>query len=201
MPDAFISYRRIGSLSLAYLLQEMLKNNYNLECYLDVTHSSNVNIQFDDRLMRAIENAPIFICLLNKDTLNSKPVLKEIRKAYELKKPCIPVFQEGYEIAEELGLINLDKDGELNIWCRHPLAYLVEAADTICYRVIDIEDTHKLGFISTKEAIDLLSPIWVESKELNFDKDFITNKYSEIISLDSIGLSLRRTVDGKIEKA
>jgi hypothetical protein len=36
--------------------------------------------------------------------------------------------------------------------------------------------------------------------ELQFDKDFVTNEYSEIMSLDSIGLSLRRTVDGKVEQ-
>lgn len=36
--------------------------------------------------------------------------------------------------------------------------------------------------------------------ELTFDKDFITNKYNEIISLDSIGLSLRRTAGGEVKK-
>jgi hypothetical protein len=37
--------------------------------------------------------------------------------------------------------------------------------------------------------------------ELIFDKDFVTNKYNEIISLDSIGLSLRRTAEGDVKDA
>ena len=36
------------------------------------------------------------------------------------------------EVASSLGLIRLDK----NVWCRHPLAFLVEAADDICYSII-----------------------------------------------------------------
>ena len=41
-------------------------------------------------------------------------------------------------------------------WCRHPLAFLVEAADDICYRVVDLEDGYKLGRISFAEAEALL---------------------------------------------
>ena len=55
-------------------------------------------------------------------------------------------------IAEELGLIRLDQDR----FCRHPLVYIVEAADDICYQIMDIEDGHKLKIISTDETIDLL---------------------------------------------
>lgn len=36
--------------------------------------------------------------------------------------------------------------------------------------------------------------------ELAFDEGFVTNKYNEIVSLDSIGLSLRRTVSGEVKK-
>jgi dGTPase len=35
-------------------------------------------------------------------------------------------------------------------WCRHPLAFLVEAADDICYRIIDFEDGYRLGMIPFK---------------------------------------------------
>lgn len=38
---------------------------------------------------------------------------------------------------------------------RHPLVYLVEAADDICYQVMDIEDAHKLGILSSKEVQEL----------------------------------------------
>lgn len=56
------------------------------------------------------------------------------------------------QIAAELGLIKLDEGR----YCRHPLVYLVEAADDICYQVMDIEDGHKLKIIGTDETIGLL---------------------------------------------
>lgn len=65
-----------------------------------------------------------------------------------------PVFSE---IADELGLIR--KDPLLAIWSRHPLAFLVEAADDICYRVIDIEDGFRMGHLSMDEVMDLFLAI------------------------------------------
>lgn len=41
-------------------------------------------------------------------------------------------------------------------WCRHPLAYLVEAADDICYSIIDLEDGVRRGHVSFREAKRLL---------------------------------------------
>jgi len=55
-------------------------------------------------------------------------------------------------IADELGLIQFEEDR----YCRHPLVYIVEAADDICYQIMDIEDGHKLKIIGTDETIDLL---------------------------------------------
>ncbi len=55
-------------------------------------------------------------------------------------------------IATELGMIRLGEER----FCRHPLVYMVEAADDICYQIMDIEDGHKLKIISTDETIDLL---------------------------------------------
>lgn len=59
--------------------------------------------------------------------------------------------QADYErVADDLGIIR-HSDGS---FARHPLVYLVEAADDICYEVMDIEDAHKLGLISLSEATD-----------------------------------------------
>ena len=57
------------------------------------------------------------------------------------------------EIAAELGLLQRGND---DYWCRHPLAYLVEAADDICYSVVDIEDGYKLGRLAYGETEDLM---------------------------------------------
>lgn len=58
-------------------------------------------------------------------------------------------------VAEEVGLLIQSPLA----WCRHPLAYLVEAADDICYRVNDLEDACRLGGISFDETEELLAPI------------------------------------------
>jgi dGTPase len=44
-------------------------------------------------------------------------------------------------------------------WCRHPLAFLVEAADDICYRIIDFEDGVRIGLIPFRQAEEILSCI------------------------------------------
>ena len=46
-----------------------------------------------------------------------------------------------------------------NQWVRHPLAFLVEAADDICYNIIDLEDGFNLGLISHKDTVDFLAEI------------------------------------------
>lgn len=58
-------------------------------------------------------------------------------------------------IADELGIIPLNEDKSK--FARHPLVYIMEAADDICYQIMDIEDAHKLKILSTEEVIDLLT--------------------------------------------
>ena len=59
-------------------------------------------------------------------------------------------------IADELGMIRRHTaDGTVS-YARHPLVYIVEAADDICYEVMDIEDAHKLKILSTDKVISLL---------------------------------------------
>ncbi|MDM9630057.1 dGTP triphosphohydrolase [Robiginitalea aurantiaca] len=59
------------------------------------------------------------------------------------------------EIAEELGLKSMDLKGGIG-FCRHPLTYLVEAADDICYTIIDFEDGINLGLIPEEYALEYL---------------------------------------------
>lgn len=59
-------------------------------------------------------------------------------------------------IAEEMGIRRLSAQGEPLRYARHPLVYLVEAADDICYEIMDIEDAHKLKILSYGETTDLL---------------------------------------------
>lgn len=67
------------------------------------------------------------------------------------------------EVANELGLVQ--KAGSAAAWHRHPLAFLVEAADDICYHVMDIEDGYKAGCISYDEIAGLHKP-WLKQASL-----------------------------------
>ncbi len=66
------------------------------------------------------------------------------------------------ELAEELGLVR--KPGMADAWHRHPLAFLVEAADDICYHVMDVEDGYKAGFLSFDEIAELYRPWFSEPR-------------------------------------
>ena len=59
-------------------------------------------------------------------------------------------------IARELGLPLEELPGGALRGVRHPLVYLVEAADDICYEIMDLEDAYKLRLLSAAETIDLL---------------------------------------------
>lgn len=72
-------------------------------------------------------------------------------------------------IAQELCMIQLGPER----YARHPLVYLVEAADDICYQVMDIEDGHKLKIISTEETLDLLLGFFADA-ELAHKREVMT---------------------------
>ncbi|MDR3308897.1 MAG: dNTP triphosphohydrolase [Tannerella sp.] len=74
-------------------------------------------------------------------------------------------------ISDELGIpkISADKD----IYARYPLVYLVEAADDICYQIMDIEDAQKLRLLTKEEALDLFFGFF-EGKRLNDIKKTMT---------------------------
>lgn len=66
------------------------------------------------------------------------------------------------DVATGLGLIK--RNDPLGYWSRHPLAFLVEAADDICYAIVDIEDGFDLGYIDFSEARNILGPIASKAK-------------------------------------
>jgi len=85
---------------------------------------------------------------------------KKSQKKFGFFESESKVFQE---VATSLGLIR-ESD---HVWCRHPLAFLVEAADDICYSIIDLEDGCRLGLLNFDEIIELLSPILKEKLDRN----------------------------------
>lgn len=60
-------------------------------------------------------------------------------------------------VAEQTGL--LPGAGPHRWWCRHPLVFLVEAADDICYNILDLEDAFTAGTLSYREVVELLAAV------------------------------------------
>ncbi|APZ46453.1 deoxyguanosinetriphosphate triphosphohydrolase [Polaribacter reichenbachii] len=65
--------------------------------------------------------------------------------------------EEFLDVVQELGMQS--KSTESHSFFRHPLAYLVEAADDICYTIIDFEDGINLGLIDEDYALEYMSKL------------------------------------------
>ncbi|WP_396194004.1 deoxyguanosinetriphosphate triphosphohydrolase [Flavobacterium sp.] len=87
-----------------------------------------------------------------KESLPKKPTKNIADKKYGFFQSDVAFFKE---VAEELGMIS-NKTGEDIGYERHPLAFLVEAADDICYTIIDFEDGINLGLVSEDYALEYL---------------------------------------------
>ncbi len=60
------------------------------------------------------------------------------------------------KIADELGILRISGPDEPLKYVRYPLVWLVEAADDICYLLMDLEDAHKLKLLSTDNTVSLM---------------------------------------------
>lgn len=65
-------------------------------------------------------------------------------------------------------------------YSRHPLVYLVEAADDICYQIMDIEDSHKLRILSYDETVGILESFY--DKQIDKEDLKIINKTFKIVT-------------------
>ena len=101
-----------------------------------------------------------------KESLPKKPTNNIADKKFGFFQTDTPFFQE---VASELGLISNKLGGDIGFE-RHPLAYLVEAADDICYTIIDFEDGINLGLVSEDYALEYLIKLVkdsIDSKKYN----------------------------------
>ena len=74
------------------------------------------------------------------------------------------------KIAQELGIIQLSRPDEPLRYARHPLVYLVEAADDICYQMMDIEDAHKLKLLTHDETKELYMLFFDEKRRKRIEE-------------------------------
>ncbi len=90
------------------------------------------------------------------------------------------IFSSEIKLLEKAARIcHLNRYNE-DTYCRHPLAFIVEAADDICYLLLDLEDAHQIRLINYNDAeYLLLQLIESKSKDINFIKNKIKNLAAE----------------------
>jgi dGTPase len=116
-------------------------------------------------------------------------------KKFGIFQAELPFFAE---IATRTGLLKRSTPGAF--WCRHPLAFLVEAADDICYRLVDYEDGFRLKHLSYDEVLEaFIKVIGVErnresAARLAEEKDRIA-----FLRARAIGAAIEQTADAFLE--
>ena len=71
-------------------------------------------------------------------------------------------------LGSELGLVQTGP----NSWCRHPLAHLVEAADDICYSIIDLEDAVELKILSFEQVANFFLESFSKNEQKQIRRQF-----------------------------
>lgn len=87
------------------------------------------------------------------------------RKKYGYFKVDEAVF---VDVAKELNMVEDNVEGRV-VFKRHPFVYLVEAADDICYNIIDFEDAHRLGILDYKTVRKYFEEIIITNKKEDFE--------------------------------
>ena len=100
------------------------------------------------------------------------------------------------KVADELGIRRLSAEGEPLRYARHPLEHMVEAADDICYEIMDIEDSHKLKILSFDETADLLLGFFDETTKKKIRQRIIDE---ELTDENEQVVYMRACVIGKLE--
>ncbi|EPT32996.1 deoxyguanosinetriphosphate triphosphohydrolase [Phocaeicola abscessus] len=96
------------------------------------------------------------------------------------------------KIADTLGIPHISKGNEPVRYMRHPLVYLVEAADDICYQIMDIEDAHKLKLLTHDETRELFSHFFDEKGKNRIHETYklVTDTNERIAYLRSKAIGL-----------
>ena len=162
----------------------------NAQGFRIITILQNPNITGGLRLSLATLGAftkyPRESKLTGKDLTNIKG--KKIYRKHGYFQSEKHIFEK---VAEDVGLSKMNKEKGNSIWARHPLTYLVEAADDICYGIMDLEDAFRLGLLTFEETEELLMP-FVSNQNLPLYKQ--RNKH------DKIGYLRAKTISNLVKQ-
>jgi dGTPase len=73
-------------------------------------------------------------------------------------------------VAEKVGLVSTGRSS----WCRHPLAHLVEAADDICYSIIDLEDAVELKILNFDQVVQFFLAAFEGAEKQKIKSEFVS---------------------------
>ncbi len=119
-----------------------------------------------------------------KESLPKKPTSDIADKKYGFFQSERQTF---VEVATELGLKQTRNGNDIS-YCRHPLAFLVEAADDICYTIIDFEDGINLGLVQEEFALEYLINLVKETiNKTNYNS--LTNTSDRISYLRALAIN------------
>ncbi len=99
-------------------------------------------------------------------------------------------------LADEMGIFCTSKPGEPLRYVRHPLVYLVEAADDICYEIMDLEDAHKLKILSYDTVSKLFLDFFDEETQDRIKQRIVDEQLTDE---NEMVVYLRACVIGKLE--
>jgi len=101
-------------------------------------------------------------------------------------------------IADAMGIIRLDDGTTCGLlkYVRHPLVYLVEAADDICYEIMDLEDAHKLKILSFDETKELMLGFFDQETQQRIQQRIVDEQLTDVNEQVQY---LRACVIGKLE--
>jgi len=182
-----------------------LKNKFSDEEWTDFIHfEGNANaIRILTQQQNGKVEGGIALTFATLAAIAKYPCESVARNKKILHRKKFGFFQSEKEnfrkIASETKLI-LENDSPL-IYKRHPFVWLVEAADDICYNIIDLEDSHRLGIIDHDKCVELLLALIESLDSESTDKvhsrlNTIGDKNETIAYLraKSIGQLIRKTV-------
>jgi len=135
---------------------DLINYEGNAQGFRIITTLQNPDVKGGLRLTYATLGA---FCKYPKESFTPEKLLKLKKKKAYKKFGFFQTEKNIFkEVAEATGL-ECKKSIDHYWWCRHPLTFLVEAADDICYRIMDLEDGFRLGLIPFAETEALMIPL------------------------------------------
>jgi dGTPase len=168
---------------------DLVRFEGNAQGFRIITKLQNPHLRGGLRLTFATLGA--FTKYPKESGLSDESAAKQIKGKLYKKFGFFQSEKESFkEVAEETGLIKKNIKG-IDWWSRHPLTYLVEAADDICYRIMDLEDGFRLGLLTFSETEELLMP---------FIKEKSLKGYSERNNNEKVGYLRAKSISETVQQ-